>query len=430
MTLAARVRDGLRACGVGPAGRVLVAASAGADSTVLLRTLVGLGQPVVACHVDHGLREGSAADGDFVATLAADLGVGADRVAVAVAPGNVQAQARAVRYRVLAEAARRHGCPFVATGHTADDQAETVLAALVRGAGLRGLAGMPSTRPLSEGVTLVRPMLDVLRAEVEAEAESNGWAWRDDPSNTTEAYRRNWLRRNVMPLLRSQGGEDVARRVAASAATARASVGLVRRTLASVSDAPGRVRLGALSGLSGEERGLVLAEAVAQWAPDAVRSRALLDRLAALLGAEVGARVEAAGLRVWREADALRFDTGSTAEIAGRLVVTPLDAVPDTFDSGPSEETVDADRVEGDVDVRAWQEGDRIRPHGMEGSQLVSDLLRDRGVARADRARVPVVLVDGEVAWVVGHRLAAFVAVHPETRRAARWAWHAEPEGR
>lgn len=430
MTVAERVRAGLRACGVAPSDHVLVGASAGVDSTVLLRVLVGLGQPVVACHVDHGLREESADEGAFVAALAADLGVPVERRAVVVGPGNVQAEARRARYAALADAARQRGCPFVATGHTADDQAETVLAALVRGAGLRGLGGMPPARPHGPDVVLVRPMLDVLRVELEAEAESQGWSWREDPSNASDAYRRNWLRHNVMPSLASGGGANVARRVAAAAEAARAAGGLVRDRLAAATEGAGRLRLGALAVLPLAARSLLLAEAVAAWAPTVPRSRPLLDRLARLPEAEVGTRVEAAGLCVWREPDALRFESVVEAGADGHLTVSRLDAVPAAFDRDPLTEIVDADRAAGALDVRPWRDGDRIRPLGLDGSQLVSDLLRDRGVARADRARVPVVLVDGEIAWVVGHRLAAFVAVGPGTDRAARWAWRAGAEGR
>ncbi|PAP77171.1 tRNA lysidine(34) synthetase TilS [Rubrivirga marina] len=430
MTFATRVRDGLRACGVGPSDRVLVAVSGGLDSVTLLRTLSGLGQPLVACHVDHQLRPGSEEDGAFVATLAADLGVLVERVAVEVPPGNVQAEARRVRYAALAEAARQHACPFVATGHTADDQAETVLAALVRGAGLRGLAGVPPARPLGEGTMLVRPMLDLRRAEVEVEARAQGWTWRDDPSNASKVYSRNWLRHNVMPLLESMGGQEVASRIAASADAARAAGDLVRLWLEGASDGPDRLRLDALADLSEAARALVLAEAVAAWAPSVSRSRPLLERLARLPEAQVGTRVDAAGLRVWREADALRFDPEPGIGPGGSLVVTPLRAVPASFSADPLEEIVDADAVAGAVETRRWRDGDRIRPLGLHGSQLVSDLLRDRGVPRADRDRVPVVLVGGDVAWVVGHRLAAFAAVRPDTTRAVRWTWRADGEGR
>ncbi len=421
MTVAGRVRDGLRAAGVEPGDRVLAAVSGGLDSTVLLRTLAEAGQPVVAAHVDHGLRPDGPADGAFVAALAGRLGVPVVLLAVDVEAGNVQSQARRARYDALAAAAQVHDCAVVATGHTATDQAETVLAALARGAGLRGLAGMPPSRPLGPAVRLVRPLLAVSRAEVHAEAEARGWGWREDASNQSEVYRRNRLRHNVMPSLREEMDEGVDLRMAASADAARAALSLVQDRLDTISPAPGRLDLAGLRPLSVDVLGAVLVEALARWAPQAARSRAVVGRLANLVAAEVGAVVDSGGLRVWRERDALRL--GETAGPAGTLDAVALDAVPRRFPADPWVEIVDADRVAG-ADVRGWREGDRLRPLGLDGSVLVSDLLRDRGVPRADRPGVPVVVVDGEVAWVVGHRLAAWAAVGPETGRAARWAWH------
>ena len=211
MALAERLRTALAGLGVASGDRLVVAASGGVDSTVLLRSLVEIGQSVVAIHVDHGLRADSVEDGAFVLALAAELGVPGESVAVEVEGGNVQAEARAARYAALAEAARRHGARVVATAHTATDQAETVLMALVRGAGLRGLAGMPEHRALGEGIDLIRPLLQTSREQIEAEARARGWAWREDPSNATGRYRRNRVRQAVLPALRATGTDAVLR---------------------------------------------------------------------------------------------------------------------------------------------------------------------------------------------------------------------------
>ena len=144
-----------------------------------------------------------------------------------VGAGNVQAEARRARYAALAEAARRHASAAVVTGHTATDQAETVLMNLVRGAGLRGLGGMPPRRPLSAGVSLVRPLLWATRAEVEAEARARGWTWRDDPGNAGDRFQRNRIRRSVLPLLDAEGGPGTAARVARAADAARAALAVV-----------------------------------------------------------------------------------------------------------------------------------------------------------------------------------------------------------
>ena len=126
MTLAAQVRDGLRASGVGESDRLLVAVSGGLDSTVLLRTCAALGRDLVAAHVDHQLRAGGEEDAAFVAALARDLGADFEGLAVEVADGNVQAEARHARYASLVDAAGRHGCRWVVTAHTASDEVRSL----------------------------------------------------------------------------------------------------------------------------------------------------------------------------------------------------------------------------------------------------------------------------------------------------------------
>ena len=426
--------------GVAEGARVAVAASGGVDSTVLLRTLAGAGWSVVAVWVDHGLRDG-APEERFVRELARTLGVEVEVARVEVALGNVQAQARAARYAALVAAAARHGCAAVATGHTATDQAETVLMNLVRGSGLRGLGGMAPRRDLG-GVALVRPLLWATRAEVEAEAAAHGWTWVEDPTNATGAYRRNRLRHTVLPLLEAEGGPRTAARIAAAAAAARAA--LEHAALLDVVGEPepggGVVRLDRVRALGRPARLALWAEATRQWVPGG--GSAVLDRIDALLDAPVGQRVASGGAVVWRERGALAFTAppapppavpvdgraGWTVDVeAGRVSSSPLEAVPEAFPASPDAEVVDADRVSGRLVVRPWRDGDRVAPLGRGGSVLVSDLLTGRRVRPSRRRGVLVVERGGEVLWVVGHRLARAAAVTPETRRAARWAWAPAP---
>ena len=431
--------------GVGEGARLVVAASGGVDSTVLLRTLAGAGWPVVGVHVRHGLRDASAEE-RFVRDLGRTLGVEVEVVPVEVAPGNVQARAREARYAALAEAARRHRAAAVVTGHTATDQAETVLMNLVRGSGLRGLGGMAPRRDLS-GVALVRPLLWATRAEVEAEAAARGWGWAEDPTNATGAHRRNRLRRDVLPLLEAEGGPRTAARIAAAAAAVRAALDHPAPPLDAVGgadDGGGVVDLGRLRALAPARaaRLAVWAEALRRWAPGAAASSAVLDRVDALLDAPVGRRVESGGAVVWRERGALAFaappappapvtvdaagdwavETGA-GRVSGRL----LGAVPAAFPASPDAEVVDADRVPAQLVVRPWRDGDRVAPLGRGGSALVSDLLADRRVRPSRRRAVLVVEGAGGVLWVVGHRLARSVAVTPATGRAALWTWAPAP---
>ncbi|MGA2520082.1 MAG: tRNA lysidine(34) synthetase TilS [Acidimicrobiales bacterium] len=177
-----------------PGTAVSCAVSGGADSLALLALAVAAGCDVIAVHVDHGLRTGSAAEADVVEAAARLLGAGFRSLRVEVAPGpNLEARARAARRSVLPGDA--------ATGHTMDDQAETVLLNLLRGAGLDGLAGM---RP---GPT--HPLLGVRRSDTHALCAALGLEPVEDPSNADMRFTRNRVRHELLPLACAVAGRDL-----------------------------------------------------------------------------------------------------------------------------------------------------------------------------------------------------------------------------
>ncbi|MDZ5441212.1 tRNA lysidine(34) synthetase TilS [Micromonospora sp. 4G57] len=188
-------------------GPVLVACSGGADSLALAAATAfvapRLGRLAGLVTVDHGLQPGSAERADAVARWAAGIGldpVDAVRVTVAGRPGGPEAAAREARYQALVAAARRHDAAALLLGHTRDDQAETVLLALARGAGPRGLAGMPERREL-DGVPLLRPLLDVGRDDTRKACAALGLTPWEDPHNADPAYARARVRSDVLPAL-------------------------------------------------------------------------------------------------------------------------------------------------------------------------------------------------------------------------------------
>ncbi|MCR4293971.1 MAG: tRNA lysidine(34) synthetase TilS [Elusimicrobia bacterium] len=218
-----------------PGRRVLAAVSGGPDSVCLAHWLSAQARQkkltVALVHVHHGLR-GRAADADarFVEKLGARLGL---PVAIVRAPVRALAAERGLgleeagrkeRYRVLAERARRGRFSAVATGHQLDDQAETVLLHLLRGTSLEGLGGIAPRRELISGVELIRPLLPLTRAEVLLYLKMHGLDWREDASNADPKFTRNWVRREVLPLLekRAPGVKD---RLAKMAAKVRAATG-------------------------------------------------------------------------------------------------------------------------------------------------------------------------------------------------------------
>ncbi len=195
----------------------VVAVSGGADSVALLRALVECGGRVVVGHVNHQLR-GDEGDADevFVVELAGQLGVAVHthRVNVAALGGNVEATARRVRYEWLTALATEQGAGWISTGHTADDQAETVLHRLIRGTGLQGLRGIAPVREI-----ILRPLLTIPRTDLLTYLQSLSQPFRTDSTNADTAFTRNRIRAELLPLLRTYnpGIVDVLNRLSVQA---------------------------------------------------------------------------------------------------------------------------------------------------------------------------------------------------------------------
>lgn len=201
---------------------VVLAVSGGADSVALLRAILavkaasGGNGSIYVAHLDHGLRgEAGHAHAEWLqrtcARLNVPLEVGQAQVTVraAVEGDGIEAAARAARYGFLLKTAERLGSRFVATAHTADDQAETILHRIIRGTGLAGLAGMPALRPLSSSVMLVRPLLAFQRAQVIDYLTEQGQDFCWDASNADVRHTRNRLRHEVLPAIRQRVSRDV-----------------------------------------------------------------------------------------------------------------------------------------------------------------------------------------------------------------------------
>jgi len=232
-TLVGVVQDSLRRHAMLEAGtRVLVAVSGGPDSVGLLLVLATLrrklGVELLAAHVNHRLR-GAESDADQACAAAAaaqldvpfvhaELGAGLRH------GGNLEARARALRYAALHDLAAAHDCGVIATGHTLDDQAETLLLRLIRGSGVGGLAGIRPRR----GDGVVRPLIDCRRADVAGAVRAAGLQARTDGSNADPRFLRTHVRQRVLPLL-AELNPSIAAACANLSAAARAQRAIVRR---------------------------------------------------------------------------------------------------------------------------------------------------------------------------------------------------------
>jgi tRNA(Ile)-lysidine synthase len=223
MSLLAKARLAWQELGP-PQGPIVVAVSGGADSVALLRVLcVVHAGPLIIAHLNHQLRgPDSDADEEFVRDLhnslrstgSVTLDLCCERIDVAARAradqDNLEGAARKIRYEWLTAIARQRNAQWVATGHTADDQAETVLHRLLRGAGIEGLAGIRARRVLAAGIDVIRPLLQVTRAEVLDFLRAEEAPFREDRSNLDLRFTRNRIRHQLLPALAQQYNPSIA----------------------------------------------------------------------------------------------------------------------------------------------------------------------------------------------------------------------------
>jgi tRNA(Ile)-lysidine synthase len=306
-----RVLERARAGGLLPPGTPVVALlSGGRDSVCLLDVAVRLLGPeqVGALHVNYGLRDASGEDEDHCAALCARLGVelAIERPRRPEGPGNLQAWARDVRYAAAAQLALARGAS-IATGHTADDQVETILYRLASSPSRRALLGMRS----HDG-RLVRPLLACTRAETTAYCEARGLAWRDDATNAGDRYARNRVRHGLVPALEAIHPAAAAN-VLRTAALLRDEAEVLDALVAEQLDGPDRrtIPLDRLAGLPPALRRLVVQRladgAAGRPVPGAARRA---DEVAALRRTGVALLDLGGGVRAVVERGVLRAERG------------------------------------------------------------------------------------------------------------------------
>jgi tRNA(Ile)-lysidine synthase len=421
--------------------RVLIGVSGGADSVALLLALVELAPSMAldlhVLHVDHQLRPGSPADAAFVEALSRRLGVPVAVERVRVAPGaSLEAAARAARHAALEARAARLGAHRIALGHTADDQAETVLMRLLEGAGMRGLAAIPAVRG-----PIVRPLIESRRSQIEQALRAAGVDWIEDPTNRDPKFLRNRIRHDVLPRLASAYAADVVPALTRAASLAREATEaldlLATRELDRVArvEADGAITLpvGALRALPALVAPEVLRQAAARLGGTAPLRAWAHRGLARVVTSPAtrrpfrlgGITVEVSGDRVRLGRDPAIALTTRCLTVPGRLdlpeIGHALEAVLIDRESYvlPSEPTVaafDADVLPPALTVRARRRGDRLVAVG-GGERRLKTLLISARVPRWERARVPVVEVGGQVLWVAGLRRGAAAPVTGRTRR-------------
>ena len=480
-----RMLDGVRRLGV--------AVSGGSDSVALLRLLIPLcraaGVTPVVLHLDHGLRGAvSAADARFVARLAKRRGVehhvgqlvcgtvGRPDGETCLPPAgqSMEMAARTARQLFFREAEKQHRLDAIATGHTADDVAETLLLRLARGSGATGLSGL---RPLHTvaGVRYVRPLLECKHEALRAWLRTKRQAWREDASNCDERIPRNRLRHTVLPWLEQNWSLSIRAMLAQSAAILRDEDALLEELSAEC---------------GGRNAGFRMRNAECGVRSGAARSQKSNDACQPSMRVSSSSRAPHSALRIphssmpvalqrrvlrrwllsaghppaagWEEVEGIRTRLGEKqawqVSLPGGVLVRgargKLELVPATigrtdetdrtdetelpvpgradmagirvttrFAKGivrtrgpvgvfPSACSLDAEALRGKtLLVRTRRPGDRIRPLGLDGSKMLQDLFVDAKVPAEQRDHLPLLVVDGEVVWVPGYRVAKALAV-------------------
>ena len=413
------------------AGRsVLCAVSGGVDSVVLLHLLRRCGVRVAALHVEHGIRgESSLRDCAFVEDLCRRWGVELcvrhiDVPAQATRLGRgLEETARQMRYALLEEQRAALGLDCIATAHHLNDQAETLLLHLVRGASPKGMEGMAPERG-----ALIRPLLAFPRAEIERYAREHNLPSVTDETNADTAYARNFLRHEVLPRLETLNPR-VVEAMGRLAELSRAQNDYIAQQARDVLQE--RMHGAALDDVRDVHpglRGAVLAMYLdAQGARDV--TQADISRLEGLLDKPAGRRVSLGKDLFERDTKGVRrvIMEPQPASAVLRLGenVTPLGTftleyadVPRNLDLGADVQALDADKAGDSLIVRTRRSGDRVRLLGGSGTKLVSDVLTDKKVPRALRGAVPLIERDGEILWIAGIAPCAPCAIDAGSRRA------------
>lgn len=437
-----------------PGERVVAAVSGGADSMALLHALWEMRRDfclhLVVAHLDHGLRPEAAQEKSFVRKAAAELGVPFISRKADVRQKQhderlaLQEAAREVRYAFLQEAAKAERATKIALGHTADDQAESIMMRLLRGSGTRGLAGIPPVR----GGIFIRPLIEVWREEVESFLEERKVAYLADPSNRSPHFLRNRVRHELLPILQQYNPR-------------------FRQTLVQMADLfrleenfwqgmveekfPALVRARKKDSLT-----LDIPSLAAQPLPLRLRSfRHAIEKLLGNLrrvslphillmdnllqnpepnkslqlpqGLCVAKAYQALTLTRSRE-EAVPFEHVvpgpgyvEIPEIGRAMRFQVEERRPRVrFENSSGIALLDYDTIAFPLTLRSPRPGDRLQPLGMEGEKKVKDLFIDCKIPAAQRKRIPLLFKEDRLLWVAGVRLDHRARLKPETQRVLR----------
>jgi tRNA(Ile)-lysidine synthase len=438
--------------------RILVGVSGGPDSVALLHALHHLcaefGLHLEVAHVQHGIRGDDAReDARFVQALADRLKypfhlreIDLPRMKTDRGRGNLEALARAERYRFFADVVGERKLNKVATAHTLDDQAETTLMWFLRGTGLRGLGGMAQRCEYSsagQSFLVIRPLLEISKRELIEYLQDQGLSWRIDESNKDQRLLRNWLRLQLLPGLQRHFDIQVPRRLVQQASIFRDEDAFL--------DQLARDCFGKMTSGNELERSALLEQ------PRALQRRILRIWLAQARGhlrgiefihiedalrlisqqAPHGTAALPGGWEILREYDRLSLHKSRPGQppcydyplrIGKMLSIPEADfefdservTAPYRLPADLFEAVFDPAALSVQLSVRNFRRGDRFQPFGMQGHKKIKDLFIEKRVPLSLRARWPLLTCGSDVLWIPGHGRSSKAPVTANTAAALR----------
>lgn len=437
-----------------PCSTAILAVSGGVDSMVMLRLFCTIQKKwslrLNIAHVNHQLR-GAESDGDeeFVRSAAQTLDVPffcrrANTLEYAHENRlSKQEAARELRYQFFDELRRELQGTAVATAHQANDNAETVLLNVLRGAGVRGLSGIPLQRDY-----IIRPMLFASREEIEQYASLAGVAFRQDSSNNSLDYKRNLLRQSIIPMLKSEIQPDIIE-----------SLNRVSRIMRQLDESlQSQAQALTVSVVTADGRARMKVSIPALLAQPVYLQEALILDIFRQLDLELRAEKVAHTLQlctfptgrrlqlsrsiaVYHDRDQLVFvksdqpveyrqtvSLGATYNFESfRFSTSPEESPPWRFEPGRFVEVVDARRLGSQLVLRPWQKGDRFIPLGMRSKKKLSDFFTDEKIPLFEKSTIPILESDGEIVWVCGRRLDDRFKVTDKTQAVVRLSYLPTP---
>ncbi len=425
--------------------RVLVALSGGPDSVFLLRTIVKfkrrLGISIGAVHVNHMIRGKSAdADAEFCMNLCLNLGVDfflfnkRVRSAAQKRRISVEEAGHIIRYSIFRRTAEKNGYSKIATAHNRDDNTETVLLNLIKGTGLAGMAGIPVKRG-----KIIRPALNISKKEILDYLNRRGCEYRTDHTNFSNDYERNFLRNEIIPLIKSRLNPDLDGAVFNSSEIFREFSKAVEDRIAVYASRASDYSGGVLS-LKIDEISNIEPELVSHFLKAALEknfgrpaSFADVKNLKVLTEKETGTKINLSGgltaikdraeISVYLkneepEQPVIKIGRGQSIYLGdSKLTVKQAAKLPERYSGTRQTEYISADGIRGGFTVRRWRAGDKFRPLGLKGEKKVSDFLTEQKIPARKKSGQMVLTYKDTIVWVLGLRLDDRFKVTNNTKR-------------